>query len=117
MSSLIAEVMSYPVTFKVVPKLRVATALDLIPSDAADKEEDVLVTLKPSKSSRKVKVYDGTPMTVFVDGGYGGGIGVAGFVVDAPKGGEVVQVGKFDVGYSNNQSELLAVKYALEFIV
>ena len=50
----------------------------------------------------RVKEFEGTPVELYCDGGYGTGVGVIGFcVVDA--GGKVLKsVGDCHVGFSNN---------------
>lgn len=54
---------------------------------------------------------------MYVDGGLAKDVGVAGFVIYAPGGEEVVRVGEYDVAYTNNQCELQAIQDALQFIV
>lgn len=40
-------------------------------------------------------------------------MGVAGFKVVGPEGDDWVKVGKYEIGYTNNQAELEAAKLAL----
>lgn len=108
---MVAEITSYNVSFKHVPKLKVATALDL-PEDAPACDDGI--PIQPSKSSKRTKVYEGVPLIVYTDGGVASDVGVAGFVVFAPGGNEeVVRVGKYDIAYTNNQCELYAISEAL----
>jgi ribonuclease HI len=65
--------------------------------------------IKPSKTSKVVRSYPGTPLTMYVDGGMAEDIGVIGFVVFSPRGDEVVRVGKCNMGFTNNQVELTAI--------
>ena len=92
LAAVVGEIQSYPLTFKQVPKLKVATTLDLpCEEDGASLEG---VPIKPSKTSKMVRSYPGTPLTIFVDGGMAEDMGVIGFVVFSPGGNEVVRVGK-----------------------
>ena len=78
LSNLVAEIVSYPVKFEVAKTLKVVPALGLDPVPA---EEGVV--LKRFASHARTRVYHGTPLVVYCDGGDDSSIG---FVVYDPTG-------------------------------
>jgi hypothetical protein len=101
MSAAVNEILSFPVTFKHVQKLRVAKALELGTCTAAEQQENVQI--QPNKWSKKVKVYDGVPLVVRTDGGFQREVGTTGWVIYGDGGKEeLVRGGNYDVGYTSN---------------
>lgn len=101
--------------FKHASTLKVGRALDLGDINVT---HDGDVVLKASRwASRQAKEYPGVPLVVRCDGGFQGDVGSIGVVLYSTGGEEILRFGKYDVGYTNNQSELLAVRYALDTVV
>ena len=105
MSHLCTEIMSYPVAFKQVESLKVVAALDL--GAHLGKEKDIL--LKPLRSSARMKVFEGTPMSINTDGSEEKGTTAIGFVIYDVTGEELVRKGDVDFGTTANEAELYAI--------
>lgn len=116
MVRLVAEVMAYPVTYKHCPSVakRAEPALSL--SNSAKDKEDGNV-LMPSIIHMRTKLFKGRPMFLRFDGGFAQNLGVGGFEVYDKDEIPLLAVGKHDLGLTNNQSELLALKAGIEMIV
>ena len=97
--------MSYPVTFKQVESLKVVAALDL--GAHLGKEKNIL--LKPLRSSARMKVFEGTPMSINTDGSEEKGTTAIGFIIYDVNGEELVHKGDVNLGTTSNKAEPYAI--------
>ena len=83
-------------------KLKVAQALSFALPSPDQQPASEGVELQAPKGNSRRKQYQGTPLRIYFDGGFAKDVGVAGFKVVGPEGNELVRVGTYDVGYTNN---------------
>ena len=108
-----AEIQSHPVVFEYAPHVAARVRQAMVePGDlGVDSPELQEVTV-----ASRVKHYEGTPVELYCDGGFAGGVGAVGFCVVDTSGSVLRSVGECHLGFSNNQCECYAVLRALEFV-
>ena len=103
--------MGYPVSFKCVPGVAKQLAPFILPAAGEG------TPLGEYAISQVVRQFTGTPLVVHCDGGYAQKVGVTGFTVTGTDGKVSCVEGRYDVGWSNNACECMAVVHALQCLV
>ncbi len=112
LQSVLGEILAYPVQFKHDQSLhkRIIEAL-AIPEGLPFQEG---VSIKPTSNSAVLKKHKGKPPLVAFDGGYAAEVGSIGVQLrDASKERDLLVLGEYDVGTTNNEAECMACLRAL----